>query len=77
MDRKTGKVLVKIDPRYFRPTEVETLLGDSTKARTQLNWRPEVSFEALVKEMVEADLGIAKRDSLMQKHGFKVLHHHE
>lgn len=77
VDRKTGKVLVKIDPRYFRPTEVETLLGDYTKARTQLNWRPEVSFEALVKEMVEADLGIAKRDSLMQKHGFKVLHHHE
>ena len=77
VDRNTGKVLVKIDPRYFRPTEVETLLGDCTKAKTQLNWRPEVSFEALVREMVEADLGIAKRDSLMQEHGFKVFSHHE
>jgi GDPmannose 4,6-dehydratase len=70
-------VLVKIDPRYFRPTEVETLLGDATKARTGLGWLPEVSFQALVEEMVAADLDIARRDSHMQQHGFKVLHHHE
>jgi GDPmannose 4,6-dehydratase len=77
VDRKTGKVLVKIDPRYFRPTEVETLLGDCTKAKTKLGWTPEVGFEALVKEMVEADLEIARRDSLMLQQGFRVLQHRE
>jgi GDPmannose 4,6-dehydratase len=56
IDTKTGKVVVKIDPRYFRPTEVELLLGDPTKARTKLGWKHQVSFEALVTEMVEADL---------------------
>ena len=77
VDRKSGKVLVKIDPRYFRPTEVETLLGDCTKARTRLGWVPEVGFQELVREMVAADLEIAQRDAHMQQHGFKVLHHHE
>ncbi len=77
IDRKTGKILVKIDPRYFRPTEVETLLGDCTKARTRLGWAPEIGFAALVQEMVEADLEIAKRDSYMKQRGFKVFTHHE
>ena len=58
-----GRVVVRVDPQYFRPAEVETLLGDATKARTKLGWEPRTSFETLVKEMVEADLAEAKRDA--------------
>jgi GDPmannose 4,6-dehydratase len=68
---------VKIDPRYFRPTEVETLLGDYSKAKAKLGWAPEISFAELVREMVESDLELARRDAHMQQQGFKVLHHHE
>jgi GDPmannose 4,6-dehydratase len=57
-----GKIIIRIDPKYFRPTEVDTLLGDSTKARKILGWKPKISFEQLVKEMVQADLRIAKKD---------------
>ncbi len=67
---KNGKVLVSIDPRYFRPTEVETLLGDPGKAQRELGWTPRTSFDDLVKEMVEADLISAQRDALVRKHGF-------
>ena len=77
VDRKSGKVLVKVDPRYFRPTEVETLLGDATKARTWLGWQPEVPFEELVREMVEADLDGARRVAHLRQSGFKVPDHHE
>ena len=69
---KSGKTIVKVDPRYFRPTEVDSLLGDSSKARMQLGWKPEISFEALVKEMVEADLESARRDAVMAREGFKI-----
>ena len=65
-----GKVIVSIDPRYFRPTEVETLLGDPTKARNELGWTPTTTFEELVTEMVESDLKSAQRDALVRKHGF-------
>ncbi len=68
---------MKVDPRYFRPTEVETLLGDASKARQKLGWKAEISFEALVKEMVAADLEIAKRDALVAREGFKTYRHHE
>lgn len=74
---KTGKVIVVVDPRYFRPAEVETLLGDSTKARLNLGWSPKITFEQLVREMVREDLWIAKRDESNRKHGFKHFHHHE
>lgn len=77
VDLKSGKVLVKVDPRYFRPTEVDTLLGDCSKAKSVLGWHPEVSFDQLVNEMVMSDLALAQRDSLMKQHGFKVLHNHE
>jgi GDPmannose 4,6-dehydratase len=77
VDRASGRVLVKVDPRYFRPTEVETLLGDPSKAKAKLGWVPEVGFEQLVREMVETDLEIARRDAHMKQHGFKVYHHHE
>jgi GDPmannose 4,6-dehydratase len=64
-----GRCIVAIDPRYFRPTEVETLLGDASKARRILGWVPKTSFEDLVAEMVNQDLLAAKRDDLVQQHG--------
>ena len=63
-DTKTGKVIVRIDPRYFRPTEVETLLGDPSNARDKLGWVPKISFEELVQEMMQNDLELAERDAL-------------
>jgi GDPmannose 4,6-dehydratase len=77
MDKKTGRTIVKIDPRYFRPTEVETLLGDATKAREKLGWTAETSFESLVKEMVDMDLEAARRDAFVAREGFKTYNHHE
>ena len=59
-----GKDIIKVDPRYFRPTEVETLLGDATKAKEKLKWVPKISFNQLVKEMIEKDLNLAKNDQL-------------
>jgi len=72
-----GKAIVKVDPRYFRPTEVETLLGDSTKAKEKLGWTPKISFEELVAEMVREDLKSAERDVLIKRHGYKPLAHNE
>ena len=69
--------IVQVDSRYFRPTEVETLLGDPTKAREKLGWVPEISFEALVSEMVREDLKIAERDELVRRKGFQVFDYHE
>ena len=77
VDAKSGKTLVRIDPRYFRPTEVETLLGDPTKAREKLGWEPTIGFDELVRGMAEADLEIAERDALVAKAGYTVFDHHE
>jgi GDPmannose 4,6-dehydratase len=77
VDAVTGKAVVKIDPRYFRPTEVDTLLGDPTKARQKLGWSAKTSFDDLVREMVAADLDEAKRDRLVASTGFKTYQHHE
>lgn len=74
---KTGDTIVRVDPRYFRPTEVETLLGDPTKARKQLGWEAKVSFESLVREMVEEDLKLAQRDKLVGLKGFKAYNYFE
>ena len=74
---KPGTVIVRVDPRYYRPTEVETLLGDPTKAKEKLGWTPTTSFEALVKEMVEADYTRARKDSLVKLAGFQAFDHHE
>ena len=71
-DHETGKLIVAVDPRYFRPTEVETLLGDSSKAREKLGWKPKTIFEEIVHEMMENDINIAKRDTLAKDHGFNV-----
>ncbi|HET7132595.1 MAG TPA: GDP-mannose 4,6-dehydratase [Gammaproteobacteria bacterium] len=72
VDQGTGRTVVRVDPRYFRPTEVDTLLGDPSKARAQLGWRPEIGFEALVREMVEEDRKLAERDALVAREGFTV-----
>lgn len=77
IDAKTGRVVVRVDSRYFRPAEVETLLGDATKARKELGWEPKVSFEQLVAEMVDSDLELARRDAAMTEQGFKVANSHE
>lgn len=76
-DQRTGVCLVAVDPRYYRPTEVETLLGDSTKAQEKLGWVPKISFEELVKEMVKEDLKLAQKDAFCQKEGFKVFEYQE
>jgi GDPmannose 4,6-dehydratase len=74
---KPGDVIVRVDPRYFRPTEVETLLGDPSKAKAKLGWVPTTTFEQLVSEMVEGDYTSAKRDSLVKLAGFQAYDHHE
>ena len=72
-----GNCIVQVDPRYFRPTEVETLLGDPTKAKQQLGWTPRTSFKELVTEMVREDLKSAERDELVKKHGYSTYDYHE
>jgi GDPmannose 4,6-dehydratase len=72
-----GKLVVKIDPRYFRPAEVETLLGDPTKAKEKLGWEPKVTFEELVSEMVRVDIDAAQRDELVKEHGYQTFDYHE
>ena len=77
VDRSSGRAIVRVDPRYFRPTEVDALLGDPSKIRDKLGWQPEVTFDALVREMIEADLALAKRDALVAKEGYRVYQRHE
>ena len=72
-----GKTVVRVDPRYFRPTEVETLLGDPSKAKARLGWEPKTSFKELVVEMVREDLKSAERDELIKRHGYKPMDYHE
>jgi GDPmannose 4,6-dehydratase len=76
-DRESGKALVEIDRRYFRPAEVDTLLGDPSKARSKLGWAPKVSFGELVTEMVREDLKEAERDQLCKREGYRVMKYHE
>lgn len=72
-----GRCIVAVDPRYFRPTEVETLLGDPAKAKAKLGWTPKISFRELVAEMVREDLKGAERDDLVKNSGYTVLNRHE
>jgi len=76
-DLSPGDVVVRVDPMYFRPAEVETLLGDPAKAKSQLGWQPRISFEDMVKEMVSYDMKEADRDALCKKEGFKVCNYDE
>ena len=73
IDKQCGRVLVEVDPRFFRPAEVELLLGDSTKARTKLGWKPNYDLAALVKEMVAEDLKLAKKEKLLNDNGYETL----
>ncbi len=73
----SGRTVVAVDPRYFRPAEVETLLGDATRARERLGWRPRTDFAALVREMAQEDLRSAERDELVRRHGFRSPDFHE
>jgi len=72
-----GKCIVAVDPRYFRPSEVQTLIGDPAKAKEKLGWSPKITFEELVAEMVREDMKTAERDELVKKHGYSVLNCHE
>jgi len=76
-DQETGQLIVAVDSRYFRPTEVETLLGDPAKAKEKLGWTPKITLEQMVHEMMESDLNIAKRDELIKQHGYKTLEYNE
>jgi GDPmannose 4,6-dehydratase len=77
VDAVSGRTVVKVDARYFRPTEVDSLLGDASKARAKLGWHATTGFEQLVKEMAESDLQTAHRDALVAKEGFRIYNHHE
>ncbi len=72
-----GKEIVAVDPKYFRPTEVELLLGDPTKAKTKLGWKPKHDLQSLVKDMMRADLALFKRDKYLMEGGHKVFNYHE
>ena len=74
---QNGRVIVKVDPRYFRPTEVETLLGDPTKAKEKLGWVPKTTFAELVAEMVREDFKSAQRDELVKRHGYAAYDYNE
>lgn len=76
-DADSGRIVIRVDPRYFRPTEVDNLLGDASKARAKLGWGPEISFAEMVAEMVTADSALAERDQLVARDGHKVFRHYE
>jgi GDPmannose 4,6-dehydratase len=77
VDTSGGRTVVEVDPRYHRPTEVDTLLGDANKARSKLGWQPRISFAELVKEMVASDLALARRDAAVAREGFRTYRHGE
>jgi GDPmannose 4,6-dehydratase len=77
VNRKTGQTVVRIDPRYMRAAEVDTLLGDASKARAELGWAPRVGFDELVREMVDSDLVLAQRDALVSREGYRVAQGHD
>ncbi|MEZ5558738.1 MAG: GDP-mannose 4,6-dehydratase [Pseudomonadales bacterium] len=74
---KVGSTVIRVDPRYYRPTEVDTLLGDPSLAKRELGWQPKTTFDALIKEMTQSDLELARRDSLVSKAGFRTYDFHE
>jgi GDPmannose 4,6-dehydratase len=77
VNRKTGQTVVRIDPRYLRPAEVDILRGDASRARAELGWAPRVGFDELVHEMIESDLVLARRDALVRREGYRIAEAHE
>jgi len=77
IDKNTGKCIIRVDQRYFRPTEVDTLLGDASKAMHKLGWKPKITFDELVDEMISEDLKLAEKDELIQSQGFGIKNYHE
>lgn len=77
LDADSGKILVQVDPRYFRPTEVDFLLGDASKAKEKLGWEPKITFKELVKIMIREDLKEAEKDHLIKKEGFRPFNNFE
>jgi len=75
IEEKTGQVIVAVDPEYYRPTEVNELLGDASKARDKLGWEPEITFEEMIAEMIEADMEEAQKDYLCLQEGFTTFNH--
>jgi GDPmannose 4,6-dehydratase len=75
MEEKTGQVIIAVDPEYYRPTEVNELLGDATKARSKLGWKPDISFEEMIREMIDADMEAAQKDYLCLQEGFQTFNH--
>jgi GDPmannose 4,6-dehydratase len=75
IEEKTGQAIVAVDPEYYRPTEVYELLGDASKARDKLGWKPDISFEQMIAEMIEADMDEAQKDFLCLQEGFQTFHH--
>ena len=73
----SSKPIIFVDPRYFRPTEVETLLGDPSKAKEKLQWTPKVTFQELISEMIKEDFKSAQRDDLIKKHGYQTMDYNE
>jgi GDPmannose 4,6-dehydratase len=76
-DIETGDLIVAVDSRYFRPTEVETLLGDPSKAKKKLGWEPKITFEEMVYEMMQNDINLSEQDELLKQKGYKIYSHHE
>ncbi|MNY44954.1 GDP-mannose 4,6-dehydratase [compost metagenome] len=74
---KPGTIVVQVDEKYFRPTEVDLLLGDPTKANTKLGWKPKFDLPALVKDMVQSDLHLMKKDEYLKQGGYKTLNYFE
>ena len=77
LEKETGRIIIAVDPSYYRPTEVSELLGDASKAREKLGWEPVTSFEDLIAEMIEADMEEAQKDYLCLKEGFETFNHFE
>jgi GDPmannose 4,6-dehydratase len=77
IDATSGRTIVEVDPHYYRPTEVDALLGDASKAHAALGWRPQISFDELVKEMIAADLALAQRDAAASRAGFRTYRNRE
>lgn len=75
--KRIGETVVGVDPKYFRPTEVDILIGDATKARTKLNWEPEYDLNGLVKDMMENDLKLMQKDSYLKDGGYKTMNYFE